>query len=130
MIFIRLRAVYGVGLVAGMLAACLASSEPDAVAVRLENASDMTFDEATLYTLDGPQTYTGIEPGAATPYVAVSAAYRIATTRVVVDSDTLRLQVIDYVGETPLSDGRYTYVLTVTTGSGTPVLSQALRRDD
>jgi hypothetical protein len=61
----------------------------------------------------------------------VSAAYRSVTTQVVLDGDTLRLQVIDYVGEDPLAAGRYTYVLTVSgVGTATPVLRQLLRRDD
>jgi hypothetical protein len=41
----------------------------------------------------------------------VEKAYRIASTWVVTGSDTVRLQVIDFVGEKPLNPGRYTYVL-------------------
>jgi hypothetical protein len=61
----------------------------------------------------------------------VSSAYRSATTQVVLDGDTLRLQVIDYVGEEPLDAGRYTYVLSVFgVGTARPVLRQVLRQDD
>lgn len=97
----------------------------------MENASDVRYDEVTLYTVDGPRTYSDLTPGARSPYVPVSAAYRIATTQVVLGGDTLRLQVIDHVGEEPVDAGRYTYVLSVSgVGTATPALHQLLRRDD
>lgn len=120
-----------VGFLVGALTGCGDLFSSGGVEVRVENASDVWYDEATLYTLDGPQTYSDLAPGARSPYVSVSVAYRSATTQVVLDGDTLRLQVIDYVGEEPLSAGRYTYVLTVS-GAGTAalVLHQVLRKDD
>ena len=102
-----------VGILAGVLTGCDGAFTPDGTDVRVENASEVSYDEATLYTFDGPLTYSDLAPGASSPYVSVSTAYRIATTQVVLGADTLRLQVIDYVGEEPLPAGRYTYVLTV-----------------
>ena len=128
---VPLHAACVLGILVGALAGCGGFFTPDAVEVRVENASDVWYDEATLYTLDGPRTYSDLAPGARSEYVSVSAAYRSVTTQVVLDGDTLRLQVIDYVGEDPLAAGRYTYVLTVSgVGTATPVLRQLLRRDD
>jgi hypothetical protein len=100
------------------------------VLVRLENASPVAFDRATLYTSEGPRTTLDLGPGQATPYVSVATAYRIATTQVEIDADTLRLQVIDFVGEEPLSAGRYTYVISVVDlGAASPSLTQVIRQD-
>ncbi len=49
-------------------------------------------------------------------YVEVTKAYRIASAQVVVGQDTARIQVIDYVGESPLESGRYTYIFRVFEG--------------
>ena len=78
---------------------------PSDVEVRLENASSTAFAEATLFTVDGSHTYLDLGPGEASPYLNVTMAYGIATTQVVVGADTIRLQVIDYVGEEPLGAG-------------------------
>ncbi len=100
------------------------------VLVRLENASPVAFDRATLYTSEGPRTTLDVGPGQATPYVTVTTAYRIATVEVEIATDTLRLQVIDFVGEEPLTTGRYSYVMSVVDlGTASPSLTQAIRKD-
>ncbi|MDH3292142.1 MAG: hypothetical protein OEO20_13690 [Gemmatimonadota bacterium] len=109
---------------------CDGAAGPDNVSVRLENASPASFAEATLYTSEGPQTSYDVGTGESTPYIAVATAYRIATTEVVIEDDTLRLQVIDFVGEEPLSAGRYTYVISVVgLGTASPSLTQEIRKD-
>ncbi len=109
---------------------CNSATGLDDVSVRLENASPVPFGEATLYTSEGPQTSYDVGPGGATPFIAVATAYRIATTEVVIEDDTLRLQVIDFVGEEPLSAGRYTYVISVVgLGTASPSLTQEIRKD-
>jgi len=131
LIRIPLHAGAVLGILVGALTGCGDGFGTGSVEVRVENASDVRYDEATLYTLDGPRTYVDLAPGARSPYVSVSAAYRSATTQVVLEDDTLRLQVIDYVGEEPLDAGRYTYVLSVSgVGTARPVLRQVLRQDD
>ncbi len=121
-------AALAAALVAG--GACASIFGSGDVLVRLENASAATFDRATLYTSEGPQTTLDVGPNQATPYVAVETAYRIATTEVVIGADTLRLQVIDFVGEEPLSAGRYTYVISVfNLGTPSPSLGQVIRQD-
>ena len=86
------------------------------VEVRVRNGSARSFDEATLILPKGPLIHLDLEPGEETLYVAVSKAYRIASAEVVMGQDTARAQVIDYVGETPLKPGRYTYIFRVYEG--------------
>jgi len=103
---------------------------PDQVAVRVRNASTVPFDETTLYLMDGPRELGRISSGGTSAYVVTDTAYRFMTTQAIVGSDTLRLQVIDYVGEQPLSPGRYTYVLSIYEDEqGTRRLDQALEED-
>lgn len=125
------RGSLGLALIAalGMSMACDLDGPDGAVEVRLENASQLHFSLASLYTLDGVRTFADLKPGSRTPYIEVSTAYRIATTEVIAEADTLRVQVIDFVGEQPLSSGRYTYVLSVSLEAGERVLRQELRDD-
>ena len=125
-----MRRAIPMGAFLGALAGCGDTLGLGTVEVRMENGSPVTFAEATLYTSDGPVTFENVGPGTATPYIEVSSAYRIATTQVVIEEDTLRLQVIDFVGEEPVPAGRYTYRLGVFgLGTGHPSLTQEFRED-
>jgi hypothetical protein len=101
------------------------------VRVRVENSSTVELDQVMLSTFDGVRTFEDLSPGEASRYVEVSKAYRMATVRVVVGVDTLSLTVIDYVGETPLDGGRYTYLLGLVPGGGPGEwsLTQSFRED-
>ena len=56
-------------------------------------------------------TFSDLAPGDRTAYVTVDRAFSIATVVAVTATDSMRIQVIDFVGEEPLEDGRYTFVL-------------------
>jgi len=86
------------------------------VEVRVRNGSALVYDEATLFLPEGPLILFDLEPGEESLYVEVTKAYRIASAEVVVGQDTARAQVIDYVGESLLKPGRYTYILRVFEG--------------
>lgn len=83
------------------------------VRLRLENATGGVIDSATAWTLDGPRRFGRLLPGGSSAYTAVSAAYRFVTIDAFFPDTTLRLQVIDYVGESTLPPGRYTYILSL-----------------
>ncbi len=80
------------------------------VEVRVENATGLTFTEVRIYW-EPMHTFSDLAPGDRTAYVTVDRAYGIATVVAVTATDSTRIQVIDYVGEEPLDDGRYTFVL-------------------
>lgn len=109
----------------------LTFSSPGPAEIRIENGSTVSYDLASYWAGNDLLTYTDLGPGQASPYVTSDGdIYGYTTTTVVVGADTLHMQVIDYVGETPLSGGRYTYVLTaVTNPDGSRHLTQALRDD-
>jgi hypothetical protein len=96
--------------------ACGILDEGDAVEVRVRNASQLGLDEVTLFLPDTSLVVLDLGPGEATDYVGVTKAYRIASVLILAQGDSARLQVIDYVGESPLPPGRYTYALQVFPG--------------
>ena len=81
------------------------------VEVRVANASSQIMEEVLVAFPDDEVAYGDVGPGEATGYRTVSRAYRYAYVRTVVGGDTLVLQPIDYVGESLLAGGRYTYRL-------------------
>ena len=103
---------------------CNPFGSDDPVEVRVRNGSTLTLDKGALYVHRDSITFTSLGPGQATPYQEVEKAYQIASTWVVTGSDTARLQVIDFVGEEPLSPGRYTYVLAFFEGDPTNLTLQ------
>jgi hypothetical protein len=129
-----LRSIARAGLLAGGLAACddlFGGNSPSTVELRVENRSTVTFEVATIATLDGLRSWQDVAPGATTPYVQVSAGYDYISAEVVTETDTLRLQVIDYVGEEYLPSGQYTYLLDIADpASDFPSLIQTFRRDN
>jgi len=101
---------------AGVASGCGILGLDGEVEVRVRNGSDVVLDEATLYLPNGPLIHFDLGPGEESLYVEVHKAYHIASAEVVVGLDTARVQVIDYVGETPLKPGRYTYIFRVFEG--------------
>lgn len=97
--------------------------------VRIENASAHTFDVVSYWAGSRKLSYDSVSPGEATPFVEAEVAYGFTTVQVMAGADTLRMQVIDYVGEEPLRGGRYTYVLTLEGEPGSRSLGQTLRTD-
>ncbi len=80
------------------------------VQVRVENQTALTFTEVRIYW-EPMHTFSALAPGDRTAYVMVDRAYSVVTVVAVTATDSMRIQVIDFVGEEPLEDGRYTFVL-------------------
>lgn len=99
--------------------------------VRVENASQSILTDVVVY-LPEDETLTAdmLVPGQRTAYRLVPTAYRIATVTGLFEGEPFAIQVIDYVGEEPLGDGRFTYVLDVFAPDSTqPVVTLTLRED-
>lgn len=107
------------------LAAALACTGPvtsgtDAtqVQIRIANQSSQDFDRVSVTFPSGKVEYGRVEKGKSTDYRPIEQAYRIALVEVLANGRTLTLQPQDYMGESPLAPGRYTYALRVDEGSG------------
>lgn len=103
----------------------------EASLVRVENASASLMTDVTVYLPeDRTLTAASLAPGARTEYREVPTAYRIATVSGHLEGDPFRIQVIDFVGEEPLGEGEFTYVLDVFDPSSTrPSVTLTLRED-
>src|SRR5688572_9991777 len=80
--------------------------------IRVRNGSEVDFTRVIV----GNHDYGDISSGAATAYQSWGRAYSYNFVSLVAGEDTLRIQPIDYVGENPLGDGKFTYVLTIVDG--------------
>jgi len=105
-----------------LLWAVAASSCADPVAsgpveIRVENASTAVMEAVRVEFPGDWEEFGTLTPGEATGYRTVKLAYRIATVEATVAGELHRLQIIDLVGETPLSGGRYTYRLNLFDGA-------------
>lgn len=87
-----------------------------AVEFRVENASGEVMEGVRVAFPRMEVSYGDVQPGGVTEYRSVGRAYRYAWVQTVVKGDTLTLQPIDYVGETLLVGGRYTYRLNLFEG--------------
>ena len=85
------------------------------VLIRVVNASPFAFDEVVVGFPSQNESYGALPVGGATPYRPVTAAYRYAYVRVRSGGKPVVQQPIDYVGETPLAPGRYSYVIEMIT---------------
>jgi hypothetical protein len=83
------------------------------VEIRIANRSDRDFDRVDA-TFDPEKVeYGAVAKGATSEYRTVKQAYRYALVEVTAGGQTFRFHPIDFVGETPLEPGRYTYALTI-----------------
>jgi hypothetical protein len=106
-----------------------AGTSSDPVQIRVANESDVRFDQVIVNFPDQEENYGAIEAGGVSTYRQVGEAYRYAHIQVRIGQRDLVMQPMDFVGESLLTSGRYTYVLDV----DDPVsgnLELTLRRED
>lgn len=77
--------------------------------IRLSNVSQFDFDNVIVNTWDENVDFGNINSGQKSDYKFFKVAYRYAFVEVDIDGETYTIQPIDYVGETPLTSGNYTY---------------------
>ncbi|MEN8144449.1 MAG: hypothetical protein ABFS14_05800 [Gemmatimonadota bacterium] len=103
-----------------LVAGCTGSSDPVdphptdfPLGIRVENATGQTFEAITVQFSEQIENYGKLEAGEASEYRAIEEAYRYAAVDIDLGSTTARIQPVDYVGETLLQPGRYTYRFTL-----------------
>lgn len=100
-------------LAAGFSLACTDQDDDlDAVNVRIKNNSSIIFDAVIVGT--APEPHLNVTPDSYSAYFIYEEAYRYAYIEISSGEETFILQPIDFVGETPLPVGFYTYILDVT----------------
>jgi len=113
-----------------LLVACTEGGKPREVMIRVQNLSSYDY-ENVVVSSGGPEYHFGNIPANMTSdYILFESAYSYAYVKVEIEGETLTLQPIDYVGESYLNSGSYTFQVDVT-GSGTDPgsLTNVLRKD-
>lgn len=79
--------------------------------IRLSNVSPFDFQNIKVNTAssDGNVNFGNLKTGIKTDYKVFESAYSYAFIELQIDGKTYTIQPIDYVGETLLEDGNYTY---------------------
>jgi len=83
----------------------------NSVEVRFRNATTFTLTDISLSWPGGSMQVAQLAPGAASSYERHDGAYSYGAFAATTNGAVRRLQPIDYVGESPLGPGRYTYVI-------------------
>jgi hypothetical protein len=115
-----------------LLSACSESEDPkpNAVFIRVENSSLSDFTDVTVRSGGSPVGFGAVDAGSFSDYKEFEIAYRYGMIELKADGEELRIIPFDYVGETPLANGYYTYNLSVqNNAAGNPYLSLELEID-
>ena len=87
--------------------------ESKEVFIRVRNQSAYQFENVVVNTYNQPKSYGVIKQGQNSVYMKFDMAYRYAYIKLTAAEKELILQPIDFVGETPLEPGKYTYSLSI-----------------
>lgn len=79
------------------------------VKIRLSNVSQYDFQNIVINTTTGDVNFENPKSGQKSEYKLFDKAYRYSFVELEIAGKTYTLQPIDYVGETPLKNGNYTY---------------------
>ena len=85
----------------------------DQLEIRIANRSRVAIENVRVQFPSQTDVYGTIPPNGVTDYRVVKKAYRYARIEAVVAGKPAGFLPIDYVGESELKAGRYTYVLTI-----------------
>ncbi|UYZ63364.1 hypothetical protein [Hymenobacter weizhouensis] len=97
----------------GLLHTACKKEGSDEVRIQVKNASGYRFERVYVDTSGGEKEYGSLAPSQKSDYATYTVAFNYAYIKVVVNGQELTWQPIDYVGETPLKPGKYTYVVGV-----------------
>ena len=81
------------------------------VNLRVKNTSSVSYEEVIVSSSE--YVYENISAGSYSDYLEFDTLYSYAYIQILADGETYTLQPIDFVGETPLSPGFYTYELSI-----------------
>ena len=81
--------------------------------IRIINSSSQTFKSVYVHSGNGVNTYVNIRPGQSSDYKSYTEAYRYGYIEVKTLTKEYKIQPFDYVGETVLKSGKYSYQLSI-----------------
>lgn len=95
-------------------AACnIIGNEVTGVEIRVKNASSYTIENLRIATGGGDFSYETLEPGKVSDYKLYDYSYSYFYTSFSIDTSEFVQQPIDYVGESKIKNGKYTYSISI-----------------
>ncbi|MGB5435568.1 MAG: hypothetical protein WBM98_06740 [Maribacter sp.] len=88
--------------------------ELNGIQIRVKNVSSVHFD--TIQVGGDGMVHTNVAPDSYSDYLEYETAYSYAYINISTDGETYVMQPIDFVGETPLFLGYYTYEIGIDEG--------------
>ncbi len=98
-----------------LITSCSDANQPEGIMIRVENSSNIDFKDILISSGSGSVEFGNISAGQRSDYKEFESAYRYGYISVIADGKELVIQPIDYVGETLLSRGYFTYKLNADT---------------
>ncbi|NNF18315.1 MAG: hypothetical protein HKN61_00965 [Flavobacteriaceae bacterium] len=96
----------------GMVSCTDRDDELQQLQIRVRNMNTFQYDRVIVG--DQESVHESVLPGEYSEYLPYDTAYRYAYVEIISGDSTFIAQPIDFVGETPLPAGFYTYELTAT----------------
>ncbi|MCB0502211.1 MAG: hypothetical protein KDD32_05975 [Bacteroidetes bacterium] len=87
------------------------------VLIRVNNVSPYDFEDLLVNTSGGENEYGNLGSDLISVYKSYDFAYQYAYVSLTIDGKEFVLQPIDYVGETKIPNGKYTYEINVDTAT-------------
>ncbi len=109
-----MKKIYSIIIIASLFFQFSCSGDDDVadsgdVQIRIKNVSQFDYTNIIVNTSGGENHYGGLSSQQTSDYGAFEFAYRYAFVELQIDAETFTIQPIDYVGETKLNPGAYTY---------------------
>lgn len=93
----------------------LIGNEDMGVEIRVKNASSYTIENLRIATGGGDFTYETLIPGQVSDYKLYDFSYNYFFVSFSIDTNSFVQQPIDYVGESRIKNGKYTYNIAIET---------------
>lgn len=98
-------------LVAMAAISCSKESVDTDIQIRIENRSTYEMENIKVISFGEEYNYGDLAPGQVSDYQVIQRAFSYAYIELTIDGEIYALQPVDYVGETELRGGTYTYIL-------------------
>jgi hypothetical protein len=92
---------------------CSSTEESTDLQIRISNVSEFNFENIIVNASGEKVNFGNLNSNANSEFKSFDLAYRYAFVEFQIDGETFTLQPIDYVGETPLDSGKYSYEINV-----------------
>lgn len=92
---------------------CSSSEDANELQIRISNVSEFNYENINVNASGEMVSFGNLNSNSNSEFKTFDLAYRYAFIQFEIDGETFTLQPIDYVGETPLENGKYSYEINI-----------------